>query len=54
MRRLIATLPALEVPRPDWPEEAVVVGPLHFEPTDRVLDIPPGPGRWWWSRRRPP
>ena len=44
LRRLIATLPALEVPRPDWPAEAVVVGPLHFEPTDRVLDIPPGPG----------
>src|SRR6201997_315370 len=43
-RRLIATLPALEVPRPDWPAEAVVVGPLHFEPTDRVLDIPPGDG----------
>jgi UDP:flavonoid glycosyltransferase YjiC (YdhE family) len=43
-RRLIATLPALEVPRPDWPAEAVVVGPLHFEPTDRVLEIPPGPG----------
>jgi UDP:flavonoid glycosyltransferase YjiC (YdhE family) len=43
-RRLIATLPALEVPRPDWPAEAVVVGPLHFEPTERVLDIPPGPG----------
>jgi UDP:flavonoid glycosyltransferase YjiC (YdhE family) len=42
--RLIATLPALEVPRPDWPAEAVVVGPLHFEPTDRVLDIPPGSG----------
>ena len=37
LRRLIATLPALEVPRPDWPAEAVVVGPLHFEPTDRVL-----------------
>ena len=34
----IATLPALEVPRPDWPAEAVVVGPLHFEPTDAVLD----------------
>ncbi|MGB9224458.1 MAG: glycosyl transferase, partial [Mycobacterium sp.] len=33
LRRLIATLPALEVPRPDWPDEAVVVGPLHFEPT---------------------
>jgi UDP:flavonoid glycosyltransferase YjiC (YdhE family) len=44
LRRLIATLPALEVPRPDWPEEAVVVGPLHFEPTDRVLEIPPGAG----------
>jgi len=44
MRRLIATLPALEVPRPDWPEEAVIVGPLHFEPTEAVLDIPPGSG----------
>jgi UDP:flavonoid glycosyltransferase YjiC (YdhE family) len=44
VRRLIATLPALEVPRPDWPDEAVVVGPLHFEPTDRVLPIPPGAG----------
>ncbi|WP_343603238.1 nucleotide disphospho-sugar-binding domain-containing protein [Mycobacterium sp.] len=44
LRRLIATLPALEVPRPDWPAEAVVVGPLHFEPTDRVLPVPPGSG----------
>jgi UDP:flavonoid glycosyltransferase YjiC (YdhE family) len=44
LRRLIATLPALEVPRPDWPAEAVVVGPLHFEPTDDVLDIPAGSG----------
>ena len=44
LRRLIATLPALEVPRPDWPEEAVVVGPLHFEPTEAVLKPPPGPG----------
>ncbi len=44
LRRLIATLPALEVPRPDWPPEAVVVGPLHFEPTDDVLPIPPGSG----------
>lgn len=42
LRRLIATLPALEVPRPDWPVEAVVVGPLHFEPTERVLAIPAG------------
>jgi UDP:flavonoid glycosyltransferase YjiC (YdhE family) len=44
LRRLVATLPALEVPRPDWPDEAVVVGPLHFEPTDTVLAIPPGDG----------
>ena len=43
-RRLVATLPALEVPRPDWPDEAVVVGPLHFEPTEAVLEIPPGSG----------
>jgi UDP:flavonoid glycosyltransferase YjiC (YdhE family) len=44
LRRLIATLPALEVPRPDWPSEAVVVGPLHFEPTSSVLEIPAGSG----------
>src|SRR5579875_319056 len=44
LRRLIATLPALEVPRPDWPDEAVLVGPLHFEPTNQVLAIPPGSG----------
>ncbi|OMC34895.1 glycosyl transferase [Mycobacterium sp. GA-1841] len=44
LRRLIATLPALEVARPDWPAEAVVVGPLHFEPTDAVLTVPPGTG----------
>ncbi len=44
LRRLIATLPALEVPRPDWPGEAVVVGPLHFEPTTSVLQLPPGDG----------
>lgn len=43
-RRLIATLPALEVPRPDWPGEAVIVGPLHFEPTDAVLTVPPDDG----------
>ncbi|MGV0992837.1 MAG: glycosyltransferase [Mycobacterium sp.] len=43
-RRLIATLPALEVPRPDWPAEAVVVGPLLFEPTGATLTLPPGDG----------
>jgi UDP:flavonoid glycosyltransferase YjiC (YdhE family) len=44
VRRLIATLPALEVPRPDWPAEAVVVGPLHFEPTSEAIDVPAGDG----------
>lgn len=43
-RRLVATLPALEVPRPDWPDEAIVVGPLHFEPTSAVLEVPAGDG----------
>ncbi|MBJ7339418.1 glycosyltransferase [Mycolicibacterium sp.] len=43
-RRLIATLPALEVSRPDWPSEAVLVGPLHFEPTATVLEVPEGTG----------
>lgn len=42
--RLIATIPALEVPRPDWPIEAHVVGPLLWEPTEDVLDLPPGSG----------
>ncbi|HEY7052278.1 MAG TPA: nucleotide disphospho-sugar-binding domain-containing protein [Mycobacterium sp.] len=44
LRRLVATLPALEVPRPDWPAEAVVVGPLHFEPTATDLALPAGDG----------
>jgi UDP:flavonoid glycosyltransferase YjiC (YdhE family) len=44
LRILIATLPALEVPRPDWPAEAILVGPLHFEPTEQVLSLPPGSG----------
>ncbi len=40
--RLVATLPALEVPRPDWPDNAHLVGPLLWEPTANVLDLPPG------------
>ncbi len=32
------------MPRPDWPPEAVIVGPLHFEPTSSKLEIPPGSG----------
>ncbi|MFF0814097.1 glycosyltransferase [Rhodococcus sp. NPDC003318] len=42
--RLIATLPALEMPRPDWPEHAHVVGPLLWEPTADLLDPPAGDG----------
>ncbi|MEU0507552.1 glycosyl transferase [Nocardia sp. NPDC005998] len=40
--RLVATLPALEVPRPDWPEHTHVIGPLLWEPTRKTLDLPPG------------
>ncbi|MEV5648981.1 glycosyl transferase [Nocardia sp. NPDC052254] len=40
--RLIATLPALEVARPDWPQDAHIVGPLLWEPTSQVLAPPPG------------
>lgn len=41
--RLIATLPALEVPRPDWPDNAHVVGPLLWDPVDAELKPPHGP-----------
>ncbi|MYR05842.1 glycosyl transferase [Gordonia sp. SID5947] len=40
--RLIATLPALEVYRPDWPVDTHLVGPLLWEPTESVFDRPPG------------
>ncbi|WP_206490591.1 glycosyltransferase [Rhodococcus sp. KRD162] len=40
--RLIATIPALEVERPDWPKNAHVVGPLLWEPTEALLDVPDG------------
>lgn len=42
--RLVATLPALEVHRPDWPEDTHLVGPLLWEPTDEVFARPAGPG----------
>lgn len=42
--RLVATLPALEVYRPDWPARAHVIGPLLWEPTDDTLTVPDGPG----------
>ncbi|MCP2200979.1 UDP:flavonoid glycosyltransferase YjiC, YdhE family [Lentzea flava] len=40
--RLIATLPALEVPRPDWPDNAHVVGPLLWEASRERMIPPPG------------
>ncbi|GAB2813341.1 hypothetical protein GCM10027200_11440 [Lentzea nigeriaca] len=40
--RLIATLPALEVPRPDWPATAHVVGPLLWEASQERMTPPPG------------
>lgn len=42
--RLIATLPALEVRRPDWPDDAHLIGPLLWEPTDETFARPDGPG----------
>lgn len=42
--RLIATLPALEVPRPDWPGNAHVVGPLLWEASRETMSPPPGAG----------
>jgi len=42
LTRLIATLPALEVPRPDWPEHAHVVGPLLWDPVTTALAAPAG------------
>lgn len=42
--RLIATLPALEPPRPDWPPRTDVVGPLHWEPATAELAPPAGSG----------
>ncbi len=42
--RLVATIPALEVPRPDWPPRTHVVGPLTLEPTDAECEVPDGDG----------
>jgi len=40
--RLVATLPALEHPRSDWPPDARIVGPLMWDSTDVDLVPPPG------------
>ncbi len=42
--RLIASLPALEAARPDWPRHTYLVGPLEWDPADRELSPPPGAG----------
>lgn len=39
---LVATLPALEPPRADWPNNASVVGPLIWDPADHELAPPDG------------
>jgi UDP:flavonoid glycosyltransferase YjiC (YdhE family) len=40
--RLVATLPGLEIPRPDWPASTVVVGPMEWDPADRDVPLPAG------------
>lgn len=40
--RFVATLPALEVYRPDWPSDTHLIGPLLWEPTDTVFERPSG------------
>ncbi|MCF8610833.1 glycosyl transferase [Gordonia sp. HY285] len=42
--RFVATLPGLEVHRPDWPARTHVIGPLAYEPTDAVFATPDGGG----------
>lgn len=39
--RLLATVPALEPPRPDWPRDTFVVGSLEWEPPSLPLLEPP-------------
>ncbi|MCF8602809.1 glycosyl transferase [Gordonia sp. HY442] len=41
---LIATLPGLEVHRPDWPARTHLIGPLAYEPTDALFVPPAGDG----------
>ena len=40
--RIVATLPALEMPRPDWPACCHVVGPLVWDPATTDLEPPTG------------
>lgn len=41
---LVATLPSLEIDRPDWPAHAHVVGPCLWDPPDEAFDPPEGAG----------
>lgn len=40
--RLVATLPGIELYRPDWPTNTHLIGPLLWEPTDETLAVPDG------------
>ncbi|MHC3000977.1 glycosyltransferase [Gordonia metallireducens] len=40
--RFVATLPGLEVARPDWPADTHLIGPLLWEPTDDLFTRPDG------------
>jgi UDP:flavonoid glycosyltransferase YjiC (YdhE family) len=42
LARMIASLPALEALRPDWPRNTFLVGPLEWDPA--AVDLPPPPG----------
>lgn len=42
LMHMVATLPALEPPRPNWPSNASVVGPLIWDPAAREAPIPEG------------
>jgi UDP:flavonoid glycosyltransferase YjiC (YdhE family) len=44
LARLIASLPALEAPRPDWPPATYLVGPLEWDPAGTDLAVPAGSG----------
>ena len=44
LARMIASLPALEALRPDWPRNTYLVGPLEWDPADVDLQPPPGEG----------
>jgi MGT family glycosyltransferase len=41
---IVATLPALEIERPDWPAHAHVVGPCLYDVPSEPFEPPPGDG----------